>query len=115
MKPNQFCFVKAQAGYDIYGMAKFSLRKKERCAVVKSILQTEKSSVRADSSGSRGNAREITADLVMLLEPKTTAKHDAIIELHDNLYIVKSMHQRFDIRGKLDHYEVGCSYWSEKE
>ncbi len=114
-KPNQFCFVRARDGYDQFGMAKFGLRKKERCAIVKMIQKSDKTSVRADSSASRGNAREIVADLVILLEPKTSATHDSIIEFRGDMYVVKSIHERFDIRGKHDHNEVACTYWSEKD
>ena len=114
-RPNQFCYIKAQNGYDKFGMTAFGRRKRERCAIVKCVLATGKSSVRADSSGSRGNAREVIADLIILLEPKTSATHDAIIEFQDDLFVIKSMHKRFDIRGKIDHFEVECTFWSDKE
>lgn len=113
--PNQFCFVRARNGYDHFGLAKFGLRRKERCAIVKMIQQSNKTSVRADSSASRGNAREVVADLVILLEPKTTATIDSIIEFGGDMYVVKSVHKRFDIRGKHDHTEAACTYWSDKE
>lgn len=114
-RPNQFCIIKAVSGYDKFGMTAFGPNKRERCAVVKHALSTDKSSVRADSSGSRGNAREITADLIILLSPKTSAQHDAIIEIQNDLFVIKAIEKRFDIRGKLDHYEVLCTYWSDKE
>ncbi|HFF4697451.1 hypothetical protein [Acinetobacter baumannii] len=113
--PNQFCFVRARNGYDHFGLAKFGLRRKERCAIVKMIQQCNKTSVRADSSASRGNAREVVADLVILLEPKTTATIDSIIEFSGDMYVVKSVHKRFDIRGKHDHTEAACTYWSDNE
>lgn len=114
-RPNQSCVIRSQSGYDLYGMATMGARKVERCAVVTMKMASEKSSVRADSSGSRGNALEIVADLKILLGPKTTAKHDAIVELHGNQFVVKSIAARFNIAGKLDHYEVLCTYWGDKE
>lgn len=112
-RPNQDCVVRIQNGHDIYGMPKLGARKKERCAIVKLKVINDKSSVRADSSASRGNARELEADVLILLGAKTTARHDAIIELLNSQYRVMSVNPRFAISGKVDHYEIGCTYWSE--
>lgn len=112
-RPNQDCVVRMQDGHDLYGMPKLGARKKERCAIVKLKVKNDKSSVRADSSASRGNARELEADVLLLLGPKTMAEHDAIIEIANNQYRVMSVNPRFSISGKLDHFEVGCTYWSE--
>lgn len=112
-KGNIQCVIRKQNGHDIYGMPKLGARKKERCAIVKLKVKNDKSSVRADSSASRGNARELEADVLILMEPKTIAEHDAIIELGPNQYRVMSMNPRFDMAGKVDHFEAGCTYWSE--
>lgn len=112
-RPNLTCFVREQGGYDAYGMPIQGKKKKEPCAVVKKILINDKTSVRADSSASRGNARELEANTVILLSPTTIARIDSLIELHGDSFRIKSMHARFAISGRLDHYECECTYWRE--
>jgi len=112
-RPNQKCVVRAQDGHDINGMPNYGKRKREKCAIVRLKIINDKSSVRADSSASRGNSRELEADAFILMAPDTTAEHDAIIELLNSRYRVMGMNPRFAISGRLDHYEVLCTYWSE--
>ncbi len=112
-RPNLNCVIKKQGSYDQYGMPIVGQRVKERCAVVRLRNFNEKSSVRADSSASRGNAREMQASVLILLQANTQAEHDCVIELNKDQYRIMSMHARFNIAGKVDHYEVECTYWSE--
>ena len=114
-RPNQNCVIRRQDGYTAYGMPKLGTRKKERCAIVKLKVRNDKTSVRADSSASRGNARELEADVLILLSANTVAQHDAVIEFEQRQYRIISMNPRYAISGKLDHYEVECTYWSETE
>jgi hypothetical protein len=115
LRTNLTCIIRQKDGTDVYGLPLHGKRKKEACAVVKRILRNDKTSVRADSSASRGNARELEADIIILLTPNTTAEIDAIIDFAGDTFSVKSMHQRYDIKGKLDHFEVGCTYYSDSE
>lgn len=114
-RPNQNCVIRKQDGHDMYGMPKPGAKKKERCAIVRLKQLNDKSSVRADSSASRGNAREIEASVLILLQPNTIAEIDSIIEIFGDRYRIMSMNPQFAISGRLDHYEVECDYWSEIE
>lgn len=112
-RPNLTCYIRHQDGYDAYGMPIQGKKVKEPCAVVKKVLVSDKTSVRADSSASRGNARELEAETVFLLSPKTIAKIDSLLEIHGDSFRIISMHARFAISGRLDHYECNCTYWRE--
>ncbi|EPK9726018.1 hypothetical protein PT339_000755 [Acinetobacter baumannii] len=50
-----------------------------------------------------------------MMSPTTTADIDSVIELHSHDFRVVSKEPRFAISGRLDHFEVGCSYWSDNE
>lgn len=114
-RPNLDCVVRQKAGNDVYGMPAYGARKRERCAIVKKVLRSDKTSVRADSSASRGNARELEADVLILVSPNTTAQIDAILDVVGDQFRVMSKHGRYSIAGKLDHYELGCNYYSDSE
>lgn len=114
-RPNLDCVVRQKAGNDVYGMPTLGARKRERCAIVKKVLRNDKTSVRADSSASRGNAREMEADVLLLVSPNTTAEIDAVIDVVGDRFRVMSKHGRYGIGGRLDHYELGCNYYSDSE
>jgi len=70
--------------------------------------------VRADSSASRGNAIEQQVDSVILLPTTTQARIDDIIDLAGVKLRIKARHPRFDVGGRLDHYEIHATMWSQK-
>jgi hypothetical protein len=79
---------------------------KARCAVIDLDITVEKSSVRADTSGSRGQADQQQGS-AMLLFPKTST-----IKLGDKLFIdgfwleVTKVYPRRAVVGGIDHIEV---------
>jgi hypothetical protein len=85
---------------------------KEMCSIVKMVMSNEKSAVRADTSATRGNAREMEADTVLLLTKRTVAKIDDNVELMGHQFRIMSIYPRCDVLGSLDHYEVKCTYWT---
>jgi hypothetical protein len=76
------------------------------------VMSNEKSAVRADTSATRGNAREMEADAVLLLAKNTVANIDDNVELMGHQFRIMSMHPRVDLLGDIDHYEVKCTYWT---
>ena len=114
-RPNLICFIQQMQSYDDYGQPVIGRKKKERCAITRKVLTNRKTSVRADSSASRGSAREIEADVLVLVAPNTTADIDSIVTIEDERFRVLSKHARYAINGRKDHYELGCSYWSEAD
>lgn len=114
-RPKNKCVVISNAGTDVYGMPKPGIRKSESCSVVRFIVRNEKSSVRADSSASRGNAMELEADGIFLMGIDTSAEIDDLIEMNAHRMRVMGKHARFNASGALHHYEIHCTYWSDKE
>lgn len=112
-RPNQSCVIHHASGKtDVYGMPKVSTKVSERCAVVMLNVKNEKSAVRADTSASRGNAREFEVDAELLLTKNTAASIDDMIEILSVKLRVMAVFPRHDLQGRLDHYQVKCSFWS---
>lgn len=112
-RPNQSCQIqKASGKNDVYGMPVPGLKKSERLAVVELNIMSEKSSVRADTSASRGNAQEMEVVSKFLLTKTTVAEINDILIYGGRSFRVKSMFPRHDLQGTLDHYEITCTFWS---
>lgn len=112
-RPNLTCTISVSSGQtDVYGQPTPSTQVKERCAIVKLNIQNVKSSVRADTSATRGNARELTADSVILLAKNTVANIDDIIEVSGAKLRIMSKFPRHSVAGELDHYEITAAVWS---
>jgi hypothetical protein len=111
--PNLPCLVYLSSGTsDIHGQPTPSTTSiAERCAVVKLATVNQKTSIRADSSGSRGNAREIIVDAVILLTPTTKANIDDIIKVNSVGIRITTKQPQFDIQGNIDHYRVEGMIW----
>lgn len=110
-RPNLDCVVVQSSGKDVYGQPKPATRFKERCAVVRLQTTSLKSSVRADSSASRGSAQELVADTLLLLSKNTHARIDDVIEVAGKKLRVIGIHPRYDLLGALDHHEVEAMTW----
>src|SRR3569833_3178731 len=113
-RPNQRCRIQLSGGKDVYGQPKPGAYVSEQCSVVKLLITNTKTSVRADSSASRGNARELHADCVLLLRPNTLVKIDDIVEIAEAKFKVSGRFPRHDAAGRLDHVEIHAMMWSEK-
>lgn len=112
-RPNQTCTIRVASGRtDVYGQPLAATRVRERCAVVRLITTNQPSSVRADSSASRGAAKELVSDSLILLAKTTSANIDDLIEIQGATLRILSKHPRFGTTGALDHYEITASVWS---
>lgn len=112
-RPNQNCFIQKSSGKtDVYGMPVPGAKVSERLAVIELNIASEKSSVRADTSASRGNAQEMEVVSKFLLTKTTVAQINDILIYGGHSFRVKSMFPRHDLQGSLDHYEVTCTFWS---
>lgn len=112
-RPNLTCRIQLSGGNDVYGQPLPGTYITERCSIIKLMITNEKSSVRADSSASRGNAMELETHSVLLLTPKTKAKIDDVIEINGYKLRIMGMFARHNLNGVLDHYQVEARMWSK--
>jgi hypothetical protein len=112
-RPNINCIVyKSDGTADVYGMPLPGIKLNERCSIIKLNVISAKSAIRADTSASRGNARELEADTELLMTVNTAASIDDLVSIDGSKFLVVSKFPRHDLQGNLDHYQVTCSYWS---
>lgn len=100
------CTLKTRTGSDVYGQATYGAVKKTVCAVIKFEIKRQHSTVRADSSGTRGHADETVAQIKVLMPKTTVVELDDILTLRGFNSRVLSITERFDVMGRLDHFEV---------
>lgn len=113
LRPNQWFIVQKAAGNDVYGQGKPGIKSRELGSIVSLPTVDVKSSVRTDSSASRGNAHEFQNNGVVLLTAKTKAVlHDILIIRGLTLKIVM-MHPRYDAAGRFDHFECQLQMWTQ--
>lgn len=112
-RPNKVCIISVASGKtDVYGQPLPARKVREQCAVVKLDMKSAKSPIRADSSASRGNAREVHTDAVILLGPNTVANIDDVVDLGYTTVRIIEKHPRFNMAGTLDHFEMHATTWS---
>jgi len=111
--PNTDCWITAQTlEADIYGRRIEGARRHERCGVVKLLVENGKTSVRADSSASRGNADEYVADAVLLFPATSQVQYGEKVEIAGFELKVSGVFPRFTVQGVLDHYQVELMTWA---
>jgi hypothetical protein len=84
-----------------------------KCAIVKLEVGVVKTSVRVDSSASRGNAWEGEAVARLLFLPNVEMTRGDRIEIHGYKLMVQSMFPRLHVSGAVDHWQVDCVSWPE--
>lgn len=91
---------------DIFGKEAYSAPTSFRYAVVHLKEITQQTTVRADSSASRGAAEDAIANANILVPPDTNIKKGDKVEVHSVMIEVSSLEPRFNTRGRLDHYQL---------
>lgn len=112
-RPNLTCLISSSSGTDVYGRAMPGVAVTELCAVVNLNIVSNKSSVRADSSASRGSAMEFESNSIILLTVRTKARIDDVIEIDGFKLRIIGMAPCHDVAGKLDHYRAEAQMWSK--
>lgn len=98
--------LRKQAKRTIHGKEMFEAPVPLPCAVVQLADKVEPSSVRADSSASRGSADQEVLQAKILVSPTTRISKGDVISIMSRLVEVASVHQRNDIFGNLHHLEI---------
>lgn len=105
--PNSKCLLRRFSGRDKYAQETFAAAEPIGYSPVRLQGQVEKSSVRADSSASRGQA-EIQTGTYKILVDKSVAglRIDDRLEIDGAAFRIASIHPRYRVMGGLDHFEV---------
>ena len=104
--PNLIGIIKKVTGRDIYGQPQHGAALSCPFAIVNLETKSQKTSVRADSSGSRGSADEIASDrLKILIAPHMRVAIQDRFEFEGASYIISMMHPRRTVFGSIDHFE----------
>jgi hypothetical protein len=99
-------------GKDLYGVRIYGPYTTVPFAIVKLERSSEKTSVRTDSSASRGSAQEILADARFLFPKNVIVQEGDRVEFGDFKLTVVSVWPRYRVTGELDHWQVDCNIWS---
>lgn len=112
LRPHTRCTVTPTGGYDIYGQEKPGIPYDTLCAVVKIQARDEPSSVRTDSSGSRGYADETKVQARLLFLPTEKLNRGDKVELIGLSIRIIEIMPRIGLSGVLDHYQVDGEIWA---
>ena len=106
------CSITPTVGYDRYGKEQLGKSYTAKCAIVKLTQVSEPTSVRTDSSASRGAAREIIADARLLFPRTVDVNIDDKVEVMGMSLKVLSVFPRTTIGGQHDHNQVDLMVWA---
>jgi hypothetical protein len=105
-EPNLVGTIRSRQGRDVHGTPIFGPERVCPFAIVNLVVNTQKTSVRADSSGSRGAADEIASNRLKILIAKFIQ-----VEIEDRFifdgmqYSIRAKHVRRTTFGEIDHFE----------
>ena len=105
-KPNVTGSIRKRLSRDVHGRAAYGPSLVCPFGIVNLQIATQKTSVRADSSASRGSADEITAIRGKILIPAyMSVTIGDRFEFQGQGYEIAGFHQRRSVLGYLDHFE----------
>ena len=104
--PNTDCQIKERGARDRYNEYSYGKPRRARCSIIKLKEARGKTSVRTDSSASRGNAEEITSDARLLLPSSESINRGDLIKVYGFVLKVVSIFPRIAVNGRLDHWQI---------
>lgn len=106
--PNLYGTLEKKTGYDVNADRKFASKVDCPYAAVNMKIDVQKTSVRADSSASRGSADEVAATRAVILVPAfvSVGLGDRFTDAIGERFFISSLHPRYSVGGVLDHYEL---------
>lgn len=110
--PNQVASVERAHGFNKFGEPRFMAATMVPCAVVKLIGIAEKTTVRADSSASRGSAEELSTNAKLLFPIVFRPTKGDRVSIAGEVMRVSEVHPRFAVGGHLDHFETDLMRWN---
>lgn len=109
--PNQMALYSFKKGDNKFGEPEFSRPKTVQCAVVHFGAGYGKTSVRTDSSASRGNAEEQIIAAKILIASTIVPEQGHRLVIAGRTLRALTIEPRYAVTGHLDHYEVDYEVW----
>ena len=104
--PNTKCQFYKRTGNTLYGKAAYAPPVTLPCGIVQLQVKTATTSVRSDTTGSRGAAQDDTAQSKILFPASATLVQGDLVKFNQFQLIVASVQPRLAISGQVDHWEV---------
>lgn len=105
-RPNQKAMHSQVISRDLHARETFGTPVPIDIAVISLETSAKKTTVRADSSASRGSAEETIVDGKILISPQLAVLRGDRVTILGTDYYVAMIHPRFDVWGSLDHKEI---------
>lgn len=106
-EPNSTGKLRTRTGRDVHGRGAYGAERDCPFAPVNLAVGAQKTSVRVDSSASRGAADETVAVRAKILVPTYVSLKIGDLFIFDGVtYEIAATHGRRSVMGALDHYEV---------
>lgn len=112
-RPNLDGYIRKRGGRDLFGKASYHEPRHTRCALVNLSTMIEQTSVRADSSASRGGAFQDEVMAKILVPAGTDVDKGDRFEVMDFRLEVMRRHPRLDTQGNVDHIEIAAKIEEE--
>lgn len=110
-RPNLICQIARCVSFTPSGKRLYGTPTHARCAIVTLQDMTPPTSVRTDSSASKGAARDETINARLLLPASTSVLAGDRISVLNYDLSVQTVFPRHNVFGRLDHYQVDCEIW----
>jgi hypothetical protein len=110
--PNQIAPLMRKTGRNVDGEEIYADPVDIGLSVVNLATQSQKTSVRSDSSASRGQADEMVAERGKILTKETLGVDD-LVSIGGSVFRIKGTHPRYTVFGSFDHNEAFLELVSE--
>jgi hypothetical protein len=103
--PNRICHIRRKGQSDAYGQYSYGAKEAIHFALVRFDTKIEDSTVRADSSATRGNIKEYHASGRILVHKRHSPLHGDLVIINKRVFNIKEVEPRYNVLGQLDHWE----------
>lgn len=112
--PNRICYIRRKSPTtDMYGQHSYGQKEAIHYALVRFDTVIEDSTVRADSSATRGNIKEFHASGRVLVYKKHNPLHGDLLVVEGKVFEIKEVEPRFNVLGKFDHWECDLEKYED--
>jgi hypothetical protein len=105
-RPNQIAQHLKRTGRDLHARETFAPAAPIQIALVKLEVALQRTTVRADSSASRGAAEETVTKGKILVDKRHHLQRNDRVIFNGETFRVIMIHPRYSVWGQLDHFEV---------